>query len=63
MSAAKKATQQPTLEIERIKKYPGQQQVDRAVKVDVPGKHFPRLPPLPPSSHHPASDARGCLVL
>ena len=65
MSAAKKATQQQTLnhQIERIKQYPGQQQVDRAVKVDVPGKHFPRLPPLPPSSHHPASDARGCLVL
>ena len=45
MSAAKKATQQPTLEIERITKYPGQQQVDRAVKVDVPGKHFPQLTP------------------
>ena len=45
MSAAKKATQQQTLnhQIERIKQYPGQQQVDRAVKVDVPGKHFPQL--------------------
>ena len=47
MSAAKKATQQQTLnhQIERIKQYPGQQQVDRAVKVDVPGKHLPQLTP------------------
>tara|TARA_B100000795_G_C22375865_1_gene277820 strand:+ start:110 stop:520 length:411 start_codon:yes stop_codon:yes gene_type:complete len=29
--------------VERIRQHPGQQQVDRAVKVDVPGKHFPQL--------------------
>ena len=43
MSAAKKATQQPSLGFESIKQYPGLQQVDRAVKVLVPGKHFPQL--------------------
>ena len=31
--------------VERIKQHPGQQQVDRAVKVGVPGKHFPQLQP------------------
>ena len=30
---------------EVIKKHPGQQQVDRAVVVKVPGKHFPALQP------------------
>ena len=29
--------------VERIRQHPGQQQVDRAVKVDVPGKRFPQL--------------------
>ena len=31
--------------VESIKQHPGQQQVDRAVKVNVPGKHFPGLTP------------------
>ena len=34
---------QGALEIERIKQYPGLQQVQRAVVVNVPGKHFPQL--------------------
>ena len=38
------ATQQ-SLDFERIKQYPGLQQVERAVKVKVPGKHFPALNP------------------
>ena len=29
--------------VERIRQHPGQQQVDRAVKVDVPDKHFPHV--------------------
>ena len=29
--------------LEVVKRYPGQQQVDRHVKVQVPGKHFPAL--------------------
>ena len=29
--------------VQAIKQYPGQQQVDRSVKVKVPGKHFPQL--------------------
>ena len=29
---------------EVIKQYPGEKQVERQVKVDVPGKHFPQLP-------------------
>ena len=37
--------QQSLLEVERIRQYPGQQQVDRAVTVGVPGKHFPQLSP------------------
>ena len=40
---AKKATVQPKLNVEVVKQYPGQQQVDRAVKVMVPGRHFPQL--------------------
>ena len=28
-----------------IKQYPGQQQIERAIKVMVPGKHFPSLQP------------------
>ena len=37
---------QQSLDVERIRQHPGQQQVDRAVKVDVvPGKHFPQLQP------------------
>ena len=32
--------------VETIKQYPGQQQVDRSVKVFVPGKHFPALQPV-----------------
>ena len=39
-----KSTQQ-SLEVERIKQYPGPVQVTRAVKVKVPGKHFPQLQP------------------
>ena len=31
--------------VQSIKQYPGQQQVDRSVKVKVPGKHFPQLQP------------------
>jgi hypothetical protein len=34
---------QQSLEVERIRQHPGQQQVSRAVKVSVPGKHFPQL--------------------
>ena len=34
---------QQTLEVERIKQYPGPQQAQRAVVVQVPGKHFPNL--------------------
>ena len=29
--------------VQAIKQYPGQQQVDRRVKVNVPGRHFPQL--------------------
>ena len=29
--------------VEPIRQYPGQQQVDRAVQLNVPGKHFPGL--------------------
>ena len=36
---------QSPMSVERIKQYPGQQQVTRAVKVRVPGKHFPALTP------------------
>ena len=44
MSCAKQAAAvQQSLDVERIRQHPGQQQVDRAVKVDVPGKHFPQL--------------------
>ena len=42
---APKAAQQNMTEVERIKQYPGQVQVTRAVKVNVPGKHFPQLQP------------------
>jgi hypothetical protein len=34
---------QMTLEVERIRQHPGPQQVQRAVVVNVPGKHFPQL--------------------
>ena len=43
---APKQTKQMNLQdmdVAVIKQYPGQQQVDRAVKVKVPGKHFPSL--------------------
>ena len=44
MSVAKQAAAvQQSLEVERIRQHPGQQQVSRAVKVSVPGKHFPQL--------------------
>ena len=36
---------QGTLTVDVIKQYPGPQQVARAVKVNVPGKHFPQLQP------------------
>jgi hypothetical protein len=44
-AAPGKATTQTALEVEIIKQYPGPQQVQRAVKVNVPGKHFPQLQP------------------
>ena len=31
--------------VDPIRQHPGQQQVDRAVKVNVPGKHFSGLTP------------------
>ena len=37
--------QSNALGFEVIKQYPGPQQVQRAVKVNVPGKHFPQLQP------------------
>lgn len=44
MPPARKApTVQPTLNVERIKQHAGQKQVERAVQVNVPGKHFPQL--------------------
>ena len=47
--AAAKATavpeKQSMLAVEIIKQHPGPQQVERAVKVNVPGKHFPGLHP------------------
>ena len=47
--AAAKATAVPegqsTLAVEIIKQHPGPQQVERAVRVNVPGKHFPGLQP------------------
>jgi len=36
-------TVQTALDVERVKQYPGPQQVSRAVVVNVPGKHFPQL--------------------
>ena len=41
--AMQAAAVQQSLDVERIRQHPGQHQVDRAVKVDVPGKHFPQL--------------------
>jgi hypothetical protein len=41
--AKQAAAVQQSLEVERIRQHPGQQQVSRAVKVSVPGKHFPQL--------------------
>ena len=38
--AKQAAAVQQSLEVERIRQHPGQQQVSRAVKVSVPGKHF-----------------------
>ena len=38
-------TQQTTLSVDVIKQYPGPQQVERAVTLMVPGKHFPQLQP------------------
>mmetsp|Transcript_55188 Transcript_55188/g.109587 ORF Transcript_55188/g.109587 Transcript_55188/m.109587 type:complete len:93 (+) Transcript_55188:319-597(+) len=37
--------EQTELGFERIRQFPGQVQVDRRVKVDVPGKFFPQLQP------------------
>ena len=37
------AMSQGLLDVERIRQYPGQIQVARRVKVQVPGKHFPQL--------------------
>ena len=39
------AAVQSSLCVDVIKQYPGPQQVKRAVKVGVPGKHFPNLTP------------------
>ena len=41
--AARKEAVQQALNVEVVKQYPGQQQVDRAVKVMIPGRHFPGL--------------------
>ena len=43
MPPAQKTAVQQSLNVEIIKQYPGQQQVDRGVKVNVPGRHFPQL--------------------
>ena len=39
------ATVQKALEVETIRQRPGPEQVAWAVKVNVPGKHFPQLQP------------------
>ena len=39
------AQRQTSLVVEVVKQFPGQQQVDRRVKVQVPGKFFPTLQP------------------
>jgi hypothetical protein len=44
-AAPGKATTQAALDVEIIKQHPGPVQVQRAVKVMVPGKHFPQLQP------------------
>ena len=44
LGAAPAATQQ-SLAVDVIKQYPGAQQVERAVQVKCPGKHFPQLQP------------------
>ena len=41
--AAAKATKQTALSVDVVKQYPGQQQVDRRVIVNIPGKFFPQL--------------------
>ena len=40
-----RALQQQALQVDVIKQHPGPQQIKRAVKVNVPGKHFPGLQP------------------
>ena len=42
--------------VERIKQYPGLQQVQRGVQVNAPGKHFPGLTP----NAGARARARGC---
>ena len=42
---AARTLQQRALSVDVIKQYPGPQQIKRAVKVNVPGKHFPGLQP------------------
>ena len=37
--------EQQALDVERIRQYPGRVQVERRVKLKVPGKHFPALTP------------------
>ena len=37
--------EQQALDVERIRQYPGRMQVERRVKLKVPGKHFPALTP------------------
>jgi hypothetical protein len=44
---------QPTLDVERIKQYPGQLQVDRRVMVNAPGKFFPQLTPTDQAKEYP----------
>ena len=47
--------QSNALGFEVIKQYPGPQQVQRAVKVNVPGKHFPQR-----RSHHRRRHRQEC---
>jgi hypothetical protein len=44
---------QPTLDVERIKQYPGQLQVDRRVMINAPGKFFPQLVPTDQAKDYP----------
>ena len=41
--------------VERIKQYPGLQQVQRGVQVNAPGKHFPGLTPSEQNTSYKAT--------